>query len=106
MPFWKKDKEVAEAGGGGGGGREAGKEAKAKEKINYKSRLEHKQYLVIMVIPPLLVFSPFPFPFHFAFSGFSCSGFPSLLSRNWVTVSVYIRWSTLSVTDQKFGINH
>ena len=30
MPFWKKDKE----------------NGKAKEKVNYKARLEHKQYLV------------------------------------------------------------
>ena len=30
MPFWKKDKDSG----------------KAKEKVNYKSRLEHKQYLV------------------------------------------------------------
>ena len=34
MPFWKKDKE------------EGSKEARGKEKVNYKARLEHKQYLV------------------------------------------------------------
>ena len=32
MPFWKKDK--------------AKENGKSKEKVNYKSRLEHKQYLV------------------------------------------------------------
>ena len=33
MPFWKKDKD-------------SGEKDKPKEKVNYKKRLEHKQYLV------------------------------------------------------------
>ena len=36
MPFWKKDNKKDTENGG-----------KPKEKINYKARLEHKQYLVI-----------------------------------------------------------
>ena len=39
MPFWKKDsKKDCENGG------------KSKEKVNYKARLEHKQYLVSLII--------------------------------------------------------
>ena len=38
MPFWKKDKD----------------NGKAKEKVNYKARLEHKQYLVSCVKLSLL----------------------------------------------------
>ncbi len=37
MPFWKKDKETEAKGKEKEGG---------KEKVNYKARLEHKQYLV------------------------------------------------------------
>jgi hypothetical protein len=42
MPFWKKDKETEAKGKE----KEGGKEARGKEKVNYKARLEHKQYLV------------------------------------------------------------
>ena len=42
MPFWKKDKETETKGKE----KEGGKEARGKEKVNYKARLEHKQYLV------------------------------------------------------------
>ena len=40
MPFWKKDSKKDSENGGG----------KSKEKINYRARLEHKQYLVIIQI--------------------------------------------------------
>ena len=36
MPFWKKRDSTGDAG----------EEEKSKEKVNYKARLEHKQYLV------------------------------------------------------------
>jgi len=36
MPFWRKEKRDSNGGGGENG----------EEKVNYKARLEHKQYLV------------------------------------------------------------
>jgi hypothetical protein len=42
MPFWKKESATPN----GGEAHNNGDCKKGKEKINYKARLEHKQYLV------------------------------------------------------------
>ena len=45
MPFWKKRDSTGDADANNGNGSN-GESAKPKEKVNYKARLEHKQYLV------------------------------------------------------------
>ena len=42
MPFWKKEKKNSSREDSG----DSNGDGKPKEKINYKARLEHKQYLV------------------------------------------------------------
>ena len=49
MPFWKKESQTPVSNGSNGNGNTEhnnGDCKKTKEKINYKARLEHKQYLV------------------------------------------------------------
>ena len=49
MPFWKKESQTPASNGSNGNGNTEhnnGDCKKTKEKINYKARLEHKQYLV------------------------------------------------------------
>ncbi len=48
MPFWKKRDSTgdASASAAGGGSANNGSNGNSKEKVNYKARLEHKQYLV------------------------------------------------------------
>ena len=48
MPFWKKDKNKDEKGDNKTNG--------SGEKINYKARLEHKQYLVRVILHILCCF--------------------------------------------------
>ena len=44
MPFWKKEKKNSVSSNGDV--TNGSSDAKPKEKVNYKARLEHKQYLV------------------------------------------------------------
>ena len=43
MPFWRKKNSLEDGGGSNGGGASSNGNG---EKVNYKARLEHKQYLV------------------------------------------------------------
>ncbi len=57
LPFWKKDNHNTAPSNGND--HSNGDLKKSKEKVNYKARLEHKQYLVSLFIKIFL--------FHFSF---------------------------------------
>ncbi len=49
LPFWKKESSNGSSAPSNGNDHNNGDCKKSKEKINYKARLEHKQYLVRIV---------------------------------------------------------
>ena len=63
MPFWKKESQTpASNGSNGNGEHNNGDCKKTKEKINYKARLEHKQYLVRNFSLQTLIYFPWFLP--------------------------------------------